>query len=393
MDSRDKSESSALTGYLDDIWSQPDEFDGAFDQTATALAEALTPARCAGTVEVVLTGCGDSHYAGVAAAMAFEQFAGVRTRALTSMQLSRYETILPLTGTLVIAVSVSGETTRTVEGATLAKAAGALTVGVSSKPTSRLALATDVFVASTVPPARVHGPDARTYMSSLLVLLAAAVQLGESLGYLEATAAAQVRARLRASSDVMRRTLESCDAAARAAANALVVEPFSAIMAVGAGPAYGVAQFAAAKVIEASGDHAWAQDGEEWAHIEYWLADSAMPTILIATPGRSYDRLGEQLDAMNRIGRRAIVIAPVGDPLLSQSSFPLPIVVGDDEAFVQLSAALAVELLSYYLVAAKGLLAYAVTRDDHGGGPSNALRAELTADKLDALRAQVGGRP
>jgi glucosamine--fructose-6-phosphate aminotransferase (isomerizing) len=379
--SRDKPRSSILTGYLDDIWSQPEEFESAFDRTAASLTDALTPGVCASWTDVVITGCGDSYCAGVSAAMAFEQFAGIRTRSVPSMQLSRYETALPMTGTAVIAISVSGETTRTVEGALLAHAAGAVTLGVSANPGSRLAQNTDLFVASRVPPAEVHGPDARTYMSSLLVLLLAAIQLGQSRGHLDDAAAAAARSSLRATADLMRDTLQNCGPAAQRTAAVLVKEGFGGFVAVGAGPGFGGALFAAAKIIEASGTHAWGQDGEEWAHIEYWLADTAMPTILLAVPGRAYDRLGEQLMAMNRIGRRAIVIAPTGDPLLAETPLRLPVSPVPEEAFTPLVFALAVELLSYYLVKEALLPAYAVTRDDDRAGPSNGIRTALASDK------------
>ncbi len=372
MDS--KGRGGALEGYLRDILSQPDEFEGAFESTVAAVEAVLTPAVALSVTDVVIAGCGDSYCAAVAAVMAFERFAGVRTRALTSMALSRYHTALPMYGTAVIAISVSGGTARTVEGLRRAQRAGAMTIGVSANSGSQLAKDADRFVASQVAPADVHGPDARTYMSSLLVLLLAAIQLGEARGHLNGAEATEARAQLLATGESMRATLRDCDPAAKSAAAALVEQGYGAIVAVGAGPGLGSAHFAAAKIIEASGDHAWAQDGEEWAHIEYWMSDRAMPTILFAMPGRAYDRLSEQLETMSRIGCRALVVAPVGDPVLRRTSLPLPVAATPEEAFSPLVSAVAVELLSYYLVDAAMLPMYAVTRDDDQSGPSNRIR-------------------
>ena len=41
--------------------------------------------------EIVLTGCGDSHFAGLATRLAFERDAGVRCRAVEALELTRYE--------------------------------------------------------------------------------------------------------------------------------------------------------------------------------------------------------------------------------------------------------------------------------------------------------------
>ncbi len=48
--------------------------------------------ECLSVKRIVITGAGDSHMAGVAAELAFEQIAGIPTEPMTAMQAARYGT-------------------------------------------------------------------------------------------------------------------------------------------------------------------------------------------------------------------------------------------------------------------------------------------------------------
>ena len=66
---------------------------------------------------VVLTGCGDSLFAGMAARWAFERYAGLPTEAIEALELARYHVDTLPPGTLVLPISYSGQVARTVEAA------------------------------------------------------------------------------------------------------------------------------------------------------------------------------------------------------------------------------------------------------------------------------------
>ena len=53
----------------------------------------------------------------------------------------------------------------------------------------------------------------------------------------------------------------------------------------GSGPNFGTVLFSAAKLLEASGDIAIAQDIEEWAHLQYFGKAVDTPTIIISSGG------------------------------------------------------------------------------------------------------------
>src|SRR5436309_1216584 len=73
---------------------------------------------------VVLTGCGDSYFAGLAARWAFERHAGLPAEAIEALPR----------GALVLPISYSGQVARTVEAARNARNAGATVLAVTGRP-------------------------------------------------------------------------------------------------------------------------------------------------------------------------------------------------------------------------------------------------------------------
>src|SRR5918997_44128 len=85
--------------------------------------------ECLSVKRIVITGSGDSHMAGLATELAFEQIAGIPTEPMTGMQAGRYaspyfETQFPR-NPLLIAISVSGTVARTREAVNLMRKQGA----------------------------------------------------------------------------------------------------------------------------------------------------------------------------------------------------------------------------------------------------------------------------
>ena len=92
---------------------------------------------------IYLTGCGDSHFAGIGARLAFERWSGIPTQAVESLELSRYELELAPAGSWVVCVSNSGRVVRTVEAAAEARSRGLTAIAVTYAPESRLAETAD----------------------------------------------------------------------------------------------------------------------------------------------------------------------------------------------------------------------------------------------------------
>ncbi len=280
---------------------------------------------CTSVKRVFLVGCGDSYHAPVGAELAFHQLAGVPTQALNSMTFSRYTVgFLPATGpktNLVIAVSVSGVVSRTIEALQLARQVEAVAVALTGAPDKPLAQSAERVFETTVPPLpdEMQGmvvPGVRSYLASQMALYSAAIRIGEVRGHIMTAQAAKLRAELIEVADIMEATIEACEPVCRD----LVARWSDALefVYVGAGPLYGAAMFSAAKMLEASGDPAMAQDTEEWAHLQYFSARQDTPTILISAGGYDADRVAEVARAAQTIGGRVAAVVPAGEKDISQ---------------------------------------------------------------------------
>jgi glucosamine--fructose-6-phosphate aminotransferase (isomerizing) len=263
--------------------------------------------------QVFITGCGDSYHASVNAEMAFGQLAGLPCRAAAAMHFGRYITPNLPPNSLVLAVSVSGLVSRTIEALDLAKQAGALTVAITA-----VSPLTDDLKGLIV-------PGARSYIASQLALYLLAIQLGQERGGLTKREANALRQELADTADHMEAIIAAGDPLFRQAL--FTWTDAQVFVFCGSGPNFGTALFSAAKLLEASGDSAVAQDMEEWAHLEYFARDPQMPTILISAGGRDQDRALEVATAAKAIGRSLAIIAPKDSDLAKSTDegffFPL----------------------------------------------------------------------
>lgn len=308
----------------------PDLVREMIDPLARQAAGLLTPARSREVGQVFICGCGDSHHASVNAEMAFGQLAGLPCRAARALHFGRYISPTLPENALVLGVSVSGMVSRTIEALDLARQAGAATVAITGNRRAGLVEAGDMLLYTAVPPLPdefpgLVVPGARSYIASQLALYLLAIQLGQARGHLSKPKANSLRRELAATAGLMESTIAACDPPAREAASSWQDE--GAFIYCGSGPNYGTALFSAAKILEASGDPAGAQEIEEWAHLEYFAREPGTPTFLISAAGRDEDRVLEVATAARAIGRGLALIAPQDSGLAAAAEqdifFPL----------------------------------------------------------------------
>jgi len=308
---------------------------------------------CTSIKRVYLTGCGDSFHASLGAELAFNQFAGVPTQALSALTFSRYTVgYLPPTGpktNLVIAVSVSGVVSRTIEALQLALQAGAVGVALTGAPDAPLAQSTDKVFLTTIPPLpdelKSVIPGVRSYLASQVALYLAAIRIGEVRGHITTAQADSLRAELRDLAGVMQTFIERAEPICRE----LMAQWQDAreFVYVAAGPLYGAALFSAAKMLEASGDSALGQETEEWTHIQYFGDPPETPTILLNAAGFDADRMAELARAAHSIGRRVAAALPEGEQEISQYvQTILPVPGNVREAFAPIVYSIPGELLA-----------------------------------------------
>ena len=363
------------------ILSQPALLLEVFDATEQAVQGAFSQFQPQRWQAIYTAGCGDSFYAGLACEMAFARFCQLPVKALSAMQFARYEADRLPQHAVLFGISNSGHVSRSIEAVGLARAAGADTIAVTGNGASGIAREAAAAVAVGIP-AMGRSPGIRSYTVQLLSLLLCALRLGELRQTISAADAMAWRHQLRDVATCMEATLQASDDRARQ-----VAERFGAAenwVFMGSGPSYATALFIAAKLVESSGVNAWAQDIEEWAHIQFFNRQEHTPTCVIVPPGRSVDRVLELLPYVKGIGRPTLAVASSTQLLLStQADVVLPVPQAVPEVFSALVYCLAGELLAYYLAEVQEAEFFQATRSFRSSG--DRLRESHTLRYPDEL--------
>jgi glutamine---fructose-6-phosphate transaminase (isomerizing) len=301
---------------------------------------------------VYLAGCGDSHYAGLAARQAFARWSGVATEALPAFEFARYEVEFAPEDAWVVCVSNSGKVLRTVEAATRARTRGLVAVGVTYDGESRLAEATEPTIVYRYEDPG-FAPGTISYVASLTALYVLGLRAGELAGRLGARDVEECLGRIEAQAETVARTIEL----ARPVAERLGSEtPLDAkIDVLGGGPSFGTAFFGRAKLIEAARAAGGAYELEEWAHEEFFCTGRGTISIVVAPPGASADRAVEQLEAARATGATAVAVCPPGAEAAEAADAVLPVAGDPPEELSPFAYCVPLELLAYYFASSKGL--------------------------------------
>jgi glutamine---fructose-6-phosphate transaminase (isomerizing) len=373
---------------LDQVYSLPALIEESTEVFDHAIRQTLDHEFCLSLKRLYITGCGDSHHAAVGLEMAFEVLTGLPTRGLTALQFARYAAkLMPRSGpktNAVFGISVSGEVSRTLEALQQARANGATTVSVTATPGSRIFSAGDYVINSQTAafpePPGTHVPGVRTYLANQLALLLAAVRIGEVNSNLSTEAANRVRAELAGLSKVAEASIQYSDSPAHQLA-----EDWSDaqdFVFVGGGPNYATAMFSAAKVLEASGDAAMAQETEEWTHLQYFARVENTPTLLITNGEADLSRMVEMAAAAKAVGRRTAAIMPAGlSALEGEVDRVLPYAAGVAEMYSPLIACIPGEIFAAYRADVIGEPFFrnfgGGRAQENGGGASRIRTSEL----------------
>ena len=339
-------------GMIAQVESLPDLIRSEFKAVDRRVRLVLDHDECLSVKRIVITGCGDSHMAGVAAELAFEKLARIPTEPMRANTGGRYASPYTLShfprNPLVVCISVSGTTSRTLEALQLFGNRGLPTIALTGNPESPMAKLADKVLDCTSPDF-VHAPGVRSYRMSLLALYLLAIRLGEVRDLYSQDEANKLRQSLLSTADVIEKTITAVNDKTRQLAEAVADE--KSYVFVGDGPNFATAMFGAAKVIESAGVHAMGQESEEWAHLQYFSSiEPGTPTFLISAGYRGHNRVGDLMAPLQNIGRQVIAIVPEGDQVVApHAQWVLPVVGDVAEVFTPMVYPVATELFAAHM--------------------------------------------
>ena len=261
---------------------------------------------------IILTGCGDSYCAAVAAKPVFEAVTKVQTQVMPCIEVSRLLDARAFNyapnGTLVIGISVSGTVSRVEEALLRASRHGANTVAVTADAQSPVARAARHVMQIKLPEGIEDGPGSLTYNGSIVALIAVAFRMGRARNVIPEEELWRIQDELK---DYVRAAAQRLSPIEERAFDlARTWKDLRAYDFIGDYGDYATAFFGAAKIVEAVGGYATYDDSEDWCHINFFLyGPRTIGRIFIAnedTP--SFGRLQETMAAVDLLHSPCIVI-------------------------------------------------------------------------------------
>jgi glutamine---fructose-6-phosphate transaminase (isomerizing) len=250
----------------------------------------------------VVTGCGDSLFAGMCAEYWFAELGRLPLRAIHALAFSRYLYRSIDSGSVVFAVSFSGSTARVVEAAVAAKSRGAAVVAVTANRDSRLVELADWWLPND---ALAERSNCRTlsFEAACALLHLVAADVAEVATPHASTIAAAVDTAVADSAQQLQKIVASLPSGLE----------FTLI---GGGYGYPLACYGAAKLYEAATIPAHAAELEQFIHCEIFPVSSSSCVVLIAPQGASYARAVEVARGLRELG--AVTIGISDEPELGE---------------------------------------------------------------------------
>lgn len=296
----------------------------------------------------IFTAQGTAWHAGLVGEYLFEDIAKLPAETEYASEF-RYRNPLIEDGTVIIAISQSGETADTLAALREAREKGALALGVVNSVGSTIARESDAGVYLHCGP-EIGVASTKAFTSQLAVLTMMAIRLGRRRFLSHEDGCRLIRA-LADVPEHATRVLEQSEAVREAAQRYIDRENW---LFLGRGYNYPTALEGALKLKEISYIHAEGMPAAEMKHGPIALINEGMPVVFIATKCHQYDKVISNIEEVRSRGGRIIAVATEGDEdivSLAEHVFYIPEV---PEPIQPLLAVLPLQLLAYHAAVLRG---------------------------------------
>ena len=231
-----------------------------------------------GAKKVFVIGTGTSLHASMISTYYFSDLAGLSVTAISAAEFpySLLESVE--TGTVIIAVSQSGETADVITSIKLAKQRGAVIVGITNNVGSRLALESNVYLPIGAGP-EIAVPATKTFTSTLAGILMLASYTGVYTGKLTVNEYREIVNSIRDLADKIKSLISSYDS--KISGLAKEVAEYKSMYIAASGITFPVALEGALKLKEAALTHAEGLQLGELRHGPQVLTTTGFPIVLI----------------------------------------------------------------------------------------------------------------
>jgi len=300
------------------------------------------------TKRLILTACGTAFHAGLVGEFLFERLARIPAETEYASEF-RYRNPIIEDGTVVIAISQSGETLDTFSAAEEAKERGATVLGIVNVVGSSIARTTDAGVYLHAGP-EIGVASTKAFTSQVAVLTMLAIELGRRKHLSSGDADRYVDELSQIPDKIETILARSAQIKEIAAAN---VDQDNWLF-LGRGFNYPVALEGALKLKEISYIHAEGLPAAEMKHGPIALIADGMPAVFVATAGPQYDKIMGNIAEVKARGGSTIVVATEGDRNIAEHADYL-ITIPDAPEFLQpMLTVVPLQLLAYHAAVLRG---------------------------------------
>lgn len=267
---------------------------------------------------VWLTACGTAYHAALVGKRLLERTLAVPVIIEYAHEL-RYNDPRIMPGSLMIAVSQSGETADTLAAARLAKEKGARLLAITNVVGSSLAREADDVLYTRAGP-EIAVASTKAYLTQLIALHLLALHLGQRRGTVDLELAIQLESNLAELPTAAQHVLEMEDQVIEAAQR--LADNFEAgvddVYFIGRDLDYAVATEGSLKLKEISYLHSEAMPAGELKHGTLALITEGMPVIVILTQGHVYEKTLSAVQEVKARGAHVTAVAYEDDELIAE---------------------------------------------------------------------------
>jgi len=300
------------------------------------------------TKRLILTACGTAFHAGLVGEFLFEHLARIPTETEYASEF-RYRSPIIEDGTVVIAISQSGETADTLAAVEEAKERGATVLGIVNVVGSSIARATDSGIYLHAGP-EIGVASTKAFTAQVAVLTMLAIELGRRKHISSSEAGVCIK-ELSQIPEKISRILKQSDNIKKIAAANIERENW---LFLGRGFNYPVALEGALKLKEISYIHAEGLPAAEMKHGPIALISDGMPAVFIATAGPQYEKIIGNIEEVRARGGKIIVVATEGDENIKQHADHLIAIPDAPELLQPMLTVIPLQLLAYHAAVLRG---------------------------------------
>ena len=302
-------------------------------------------ARLEKTKRILILACGTSYYAGLVGEYLLESIAGIPTEVQLASEF-RYRDEPLEEGTVVIAISQSGETIDTLIALRKAKQQRLLTLGIVNVVGSSIARETDAGVYNHAGP-EIGVASTKAFLSQLTVLTLMSLYLSKQKN----GAHHALMRELATIPDKVELILKRAGELDKLAEKYM---KYDNALFLGRGFNYSVALEGALKLKEISYIHAEGYSAGEMKHGAIALITPDFPSVVIAPANNIFEKMASSIQEIKARGGKVLAIVTEGDTRLSEVAddvFFIPKTLEPLEPFLTI---VPLQLFAYYVGAKKG---------------------------------------